>query len=644
MEAAFDLLGCTPRVREFEVLKFPELLLPGTGLRPAGRAVAAGDRLDFRLSEGERVFASGRCRLARRRGRSALKPCLLIPIYDHKDGIGPRAALARAERAPLLGGRRRQQRGDAGGAGCARGPLRLAARSPTASATAGAARRSRPAIGWRWRAGFSHAIQLDADGQHDAGDVKRFLEEIARDPRALILGAPIFDESAPKSRLYGRQLSRAMVWLSTLSFDVTDPLCGFRGIPLAETVALIDSVATGDAMEFDPELVIRLALARAPDPESADAGRLSAGRALAFPHDRGQRAHDLALHAVARRHVACGCRWLLPQRLRRGSREDAAMSEDRWARIAESGTHARAALRRLVPPPLRPGAQRGAALAARRPTSWSAAGRPGSARAAISSGSGPRRRGAGRWAAGPAVPSGAAPPAHLRGRALRPPGGLERRARLAGGPRTTAARRSSGWRGTGRGALLLGAHLGSFDMLCFLSRKYQLVVNVIGFHGNAERINAFLRVRTRPNQRIRMIDMDPNSVSRRLRDQGVHRARRVRGDAGGSRGAGEDRAHGGSHPAGRSPPRVSARSVPAGGRARVSGAVRALCRHRPRALRDPAAADRRRRARAARRAREARRASCSPRYVALLESTCTRLPFQWFNFYDFWGDDAEAAS
>ena len=108
------------------------------------------------------------------------------------------------------------------------------------------------------RAGFSHAIQLDADGQHDAADVKRFLEEIARDPGALILGSPIFDASAPKSRLYGRQLSRAMVWLSTLSFDITDPLCGFRGIPLAETVALIDSVETGDAMEFDPELVIRL--------------------------------------------------------------------------------------------------------------------------------------------------------------------------------------------------------------------------------------------------------------------------------------------------------------------------------------------------------------------------------------------------
>ena len=42
------------------------------------------------------------------------------------------------------------------------------------------------------------------------------------------------------------------------TFDVVDPLCGFRGIPLAPTVALLDEVETGDRMEFDPELVIHL--------------------------------------------------------------------------------------------------------------------------------------------------------------------------------------------------------------------------------------------------------------------------------------------------------------------------------------------------------------------------------------------------
>jgi len=112
--------------------------------------------------------------------------------------------------------------------------------------------------------GFTNALQLDADGQHDAADAPRFLAEMEREPEALVLGAPQFDETAPKSRLYGRQLSRGMVWLITLSFDVTDPLCGFRGIPLAATVDLIDSVATGDHMEFDPQLVIRLHWAGVP--------------------------------------------------------------------------------------------------------------------------------------------------------------------------------------------------------------------------------------------------------------------------------------------------------------------------------------------------------------------------------------------
>ena len=106
--------------------------------------------------------------------------------------------------------------------------------------------------------GFTHAIQLDADAQHDARDVPKFIEAARARPEALVLGAPIFDASAPKARLYGRQLSRGMVWLTTFSFAVTDPLCGFRGIPLEPALRLIERSACGDHMEFDPEFVIRL--------------------------------------------------------------------------------------------------------------------------------------------------------------------------------------------------------------------------------------------------------------------------------------------------------------------------------------------------------------------------------------------------
>ena len=106
--------------------------------------------------------------------------------------------------------------------------------------------------------GYTHAIQLDADGQHCAADVPQFVEAITRNPGALVLGAPVFDESAPKARLYGRQLSRVTVWLATLSFAVEDPLCGFRGIPLRPTLDVLDTERTGNRMEFDPEIVIQL--------------------------------------------------------------------------------------------------------------------------------------------------------------------------------------------------------------------------------------------------------------------------------------------------------------------------------------------------------------------------------------------------
>lgn len=106
--------------------------------------------------------------------------------------------------------------------------------------------------------GWEGAIQLDADGQHDPADVKRFADAMQRNPGALVLGVPVFDASVPRSRLYARQLSRGLVWAACLSRVVTDPLCGFRGIPLGPTLRVLERVPTGDRMEFEPELAVRL--------------------------------------------------------------------------------------------------------------------------------------------------------------------------------------------------------------------------------------------------------------------------------------------------------------------------------------------------------------------------------------------------
>jgi len=106
--------------------------------------------------------------------------------------------------------------------------------------------------------GRSHALQLDADGQHESDDVPRFLDAVKSNPEALVLGAPIFDESIPWIRLHGRKLSKVFVDWATASDAVTDPLCGFRCIPLQRTLEVLAQQPTGDRMDFDPELIIRL--------------------------------------------------------------------------------------------------------------------------------------------------------------------------------------------------------------------------------------------------------------------------------------------------------------------------------------------------------------------------------------------------
>jgi glycosyltransferase involved in cell wall biosynthesis len=186
-----------------------------------------------------------------------LNPCLLIPIYDHGAEVrGVVDALARFGLPCLVV--------DDGSAAPTREALDaiesrhafVEVHHRKENGGRGAALKT----GYRRAAqrGFSHAIQLDADGQHDPSDVPRFLACLERDPGSLVLGSPVFDASVPRSRLYGRQLSRLMVWLATLSFQVRDPLCGFRGLPLAPVLELLDAVPTGDHMEFDPELLIHL--------------------------------------------------------------------------------------------------------------------------------------------------------------------------------------------------------------------------------------------------------------------------------------------------------------------------------------------------------------------------------------------------
>jgi len=115
-------------------------------------------------------------------------------------------------------------------------------------------------LGFRkaWDKGYTHAIQVDADGQHDLGDLGVLIDEAWKNPNALISGNPQFDESVPASRLYGRKITRVWVWIETLSLSIPDAMCGFRVYPLEHCMRLIEDVHIGPRMEFDVEIAVRL--------------------------------------------------------------------------------------------------------------------------------------------------------------------------------------------------------------------------------------------------------------------------------------------------------------------------------------------------------------------------------------------------
>ena len=106
--------------------------------------------------------------------------------------------------------------------------------------------------------GFSHALQLDSDGQHDWQDVGKFLAISQQHPDAMVIGQPIFDESVPKKRLYGRYATHIWVWINSLSFDIKDSMCGFRVYPLAQTIQTLNSAKFQPRMGFDSEILVRL--------------------------------------------------------------------------------------------------------------------------------------------------------------------------------------------------------------------------------------------------------------------------------------------------------------------------------------------------------------------------------------------------
>ncbi len=188
----------------------------------------------------------------------AFRPRVVIPVFDHEHAIATMVEGVVAAGVPCL------LVDDGSGASCARELDRLAAlhapavqllRLPANQGKGGAV-----LAGFRQAGadGYTHVLQIDADGQHDPGDIPRFLADAQAHPGDVVCGVPLYDESVPKGRLYGRYLTHVWVWINTLSFAIRDSMCGFRVYPLPPVLRLIDEETIGRRMDFDVEVLVRL--------------------------------------------------------------------------------------------------------------------------------------------------------------------------------------------------------------------------------------------------------------------------------------------------------------------------------------------------------------------------------------------------
>lgn len=184
-----------------------------------------------------------------------MKPVVIIPVYNHEHAISAVVRQVRARGLPVL------LVDDGSQPSCARVLDELAAQQEVDlvrhAKNGGKGAAVMTGLKEAARLGYSHAVQIDADGQHALEDLPRFLKEAEAHPHAFVTGQPQYDETVPRGRLYGRYLTHVWVWINTLSLAIRDSMCGFRVYPLSETLpALVPSI--GKRMDFDPEIAVRL--------------------------------------------------------------------------------------------------------------------------------------------------------------------------------------------------------------------------------------------------------------------------------------------------------------------------------------------------------------------------------------------------
>lgn len=111
---------------------------------------------------------------------------------------------------------------------------------------------------WAAARGWTHAAVFDADGQHEAADLPRFMENSQAHPWAMILGRPVFGADAPALRVIGRRAGNWFANLETWWGGIDDSLFGLRVYPVGPARDILRSIRGGRRFDFDTQLAVRL--------------------------------------------------------------------------------------------------------------------------------------------------------------------------------------------------------------------------------------------------------------------------------------------------------------------------------------------------------------------------------------------------
>ncbi len=102
---------------------------------------------------------------------------------------------------------------------------------------------------------FEYAITIDSDGQHFASDIPNFIEEIQKEPNALLIGSRnMTQENVPKKSSFGNKFSNFWFKFET-GIKLEDTQSGFRLYPLQ----LLPKKFYTNKFEFEIEVIVRAA-------------------------------------------------------------------------------------------------------------------------------------------------------------------------------------------------------------------------------------------------------------------------------------------------------------------------------------------------------------------------------------------------